>query len=384
MRIGLFTDTYYPEINGVATSTKQLKSGLERLGHEVFVFAPDSGEDIIDTEENVIRKYSIPFVLLKDRRVSVFRFNKAVKQIKKLNLDIVHSQTEFVMGHLAKLTAKHCNIPHIHTYHTVYEDYTHYLKIPGKNSEFIKNLVRKLSRVMCDKADTIVVPTDKVKQLLESYKVKKKIYVQPTGIDCDKFHNTDTTHINLLKKKYNINYNYKVLVTAGRMSKEKNMIELVKYFPYILEKQPDTYFVIIGDGPEANNIKHYVKKLNLQNNVILTGSVSWDVVQDYYALGDIFVCASTSETQGLTYIEALTCGKPLLVRWDDCLEGVLDSGINGIGYNNVDEFVDGYFKISQDYDLYHKNSLVYADKFSNMTFAKNISKIYKSNLNNVK
>ncbi|MGN1318827.1 MAG: glycosyltransferase, partial [Lachnospirales bacterium] len=203
MRIGLFTDTYYPEINGVATSTQQLKRGLEALGHEVFVFAPEIRGNR-EKDKNVIRKYSLPFLLLKDRRVCLFRMRKALREIEKLKLDIVHSQTEFVMGHLARLTATKFNIPQIHTYHTVYEDYTHYLKIPGKNSEFAKNVVRGLSKILCERVDSVIVPTDKVKKLLKSYNVKKDIFVQATGVDYNKFSNPDLTRVNQLKEKYGI------------------------------------------------------------------------------------------------------------------------------------------------------------------------------------
>ena len=377
MRIGLFSDTYCPEINGVATSTQQLKKGLEALGNEVFVFAPDNNA-IIEDDKNVIRKYSIPFFLLKDRRCCVFRVRKAVREIKDLKLDIVHSQTEFVMGHLARLTAHKYNIPHVHTYHTVYEDYTHYLKVPGKNSRVIKNIVRKASRVLCERANVIVVPTDKVKSLLKSYRVRKNIYVQPTGINYEKFANPNMEKVSILKEKFGIKSSNRVLVTAGRMSKEKNMAELIKYLSEIIKKQPDTMLVIVGEGPEKHNLEHIVKSLGLSNNVVFTGPVPWEEMQNYYALGDIFICASTSETQGLTYIEALSSHKPLLVRWDNCLENVLYQGENGIGYNNCDEFVKGYFNICQNYDAMRDKCADVAMKYSNIAFAQNIFNIYKS------
>lgn len=377
MRIGLFTDTYCPEINGVATSTQQLKKGLEMLGNEVFVFAPNIKNIAVD-DKNVIRKYSIPFVLLKDRRVCLFNTRKAVNDIRALNLDIVHSQTEFVMGHLARLSAEEYNIPHIHTYHTVYEDYTHYLKIPGKNSDFVKGLVRKASKYLCERADVVVVPTDKVRALLEGYGVRRDIYVQPTGIDYDKFSNPDMQRVAQLKEKYGIKSSNKVLIAAGRMAKEKNVAELVEFLPDIIKLQPDTMLVIVGEGPEKQNLEHMVKSLGLERNVVFTGPVPWSEMQDYYALGDIFVSASTSETQGLTYIEALSSNKPLLVRWDDCLESVLCQNQNGIGYTTRSEFVNGYFNICQNYNTMLPQCRSTAMKYSNITFAQNILDIYKA------
>lgn len=376
MRIGLFTDTYYPEINGVATSTQQLKKGLEALGHQVYVFAPSNPQKYTE-EINVVREKSVAFLLYKDRRASVFSIKNAVKEIKELKLDIIHSQTEFTLGHLAKKCAEEFNLPRVHTYHTVYEDYTHCLKFPGCNSELVKNMVRRISKMICSKADTIVVPTAKVKELLISYGVTNKIFVQPTGIDHKKFSSPDMDTVKKLKLKYNISSQNKILVFAGRMSREKNVGELIEYLPEIISKQPDTKLVIVGDGPERANIQWAVKKLSLEDNVIFTGIVPWSEIENYYALGDIFVCGSTSETQGLTYIEALASGKPLLVRYDDCLRNVLFQNKNGIGYTNKKEFAQGYFEICQNYDDMVKEGLKTACKYSNITFAENMLKIYK-------
>ncbi len=381
MRIGLFTDTYYPEINGVATSTQQLKKGLESFGHKVYVFAPVNPIEY-NEEENVVRKRSISFFLYRDRRVSVFSIKNAIREIEKLNLDVVHSQTEFIMGHLARRCSEEFNIPHIHTYHTVYEDYTHCFRFPGCNSEVIKNMVRKASRHLCNKADTIVVPTSKVKELLINYGVTKNIFVQPTGINYQKFSSPNLDTVEMLKKKYNISSQNKILVFAGRMSKEKNVMEIVEFLPEILKIQYDTKLIIVGDGPEKPNIEKYIQKLGIENNVIMTGVVPWSEIENYYALGDIFVCASTSETQGLTYIEGLASGKPLLVRYDDCLKDVLVQGENGIGYNNKNEFIQGYFEICKSYDSMVEKSLKTAKKYSNITFAENMLSVYNNLIEN--
>lgn len=375
MRIGLFTDTYYPEINGVATSTQQLKKGLEALGQEVYVFAPANPEEYTE-EDNVVRKRSISFLLYKDRRMSIFSIQNALKEIKKLKLDIVHSQTEFMLGHLAKKCSEEFNIPHVHTYHTVYEDYTHCLKFPGCNSEFVKNMVRHTSRVLCNRADTIVVPTIKVKELLLSYGVSKNIFIQPTGINYEKFSSPSPEKVEKLKAEFNINSENRVLVFAGRMSKEKNVVELIQYLPAIIQKQPDTKLVIVGDGPEKAHLEKEIHRLGLEKNIVFTGIVPWSEIENYYALGDIFVCSSTSETQGLTYIEALASGKPLLVRYDDCLKNVLVQNKNGIGYNNENEFVNGYFEICKNYDSMVSEGLKTAHKYSNITFAKNMLGVY--------
>ncbi len=379
MRIGIFTDTYYPEINGVATSVQQLKRGLEFLGQEVYIFAPENSVEYVK-ENNVIRETSIPFLLVKDRRLCCFNLSKALKKVGTLGLDIIHSQTEFEMGHLARKSAYKYNIPFIHTYHTVYEDYTHYLRIPGCNSKIMKSLVRKFSRSTCNKAKAVVVPTDKVNELLKNYGVKREIFVQATGVNSEKFKNPNIEKVKELKNKFGIKSKNKILIYVGRLAKEKNIKELIGFLPDMIQREPDLKFVIVGDGPDMANIENEVKRLNVGSNVIFTGAVPWSEVEDYYALGDIFVSGSTSETQGLTYIEALASGKPLLVRYDECLKNVLVEGVNGKSYNEKEDFIKGYYNICDNYESMVNESFNKGKEYSDIIFAQNMLNIYRKML----
>ena len=376
MRIGIFTDTYYPEINGVATSIQQLKRGLEFLGQEVYVFAPDNNVEY-KYEKNVIRERSLPCPFIKERRLCCFNVSKAMKKVRDLNLDIIHSQTEFEMGHLAKRSAYKYNLPFIHTYHTVYEDYTHYLRIPGCNSELMKSLARKFSKATCNHAKAVVVPTDKVNELLRKYGVKREIFVQATGVNYEKFKSPDIEMVNELKKKYGISQKCKNIIYVGRLAKEKNIGELINFLAVIKEQEPELKFIIVGSGSEKTNIENRAEKLGVTENIIFTGAVPWSEIENYYALGDIFVSGSTSETQGLTYIEALASGKPLLVRYDDCLKNVLVEGQNGIGYKTKDDFINGYFNISENYENMSNASFEKGKEYSNIIFAQNMLNIYR-------
>lgn len=383
MRIGIFTDTYYPEINGVATSIQQLKRGLEFLGQEVYVFAPNNNVEYED-EKNVIRERSVPCPFLKERRLCCFNVSKAMKKVRDLHLDIIHSQTEFEMGHLAKRSAYKYNLPFIHTYHTVYEDYTHYLRIPGCNSPLVKSLARKFSKTTCNHARAVVVPTDKVNELLKKYGVKREIFVQATGVNYEKFESPDMKKVFELKERYGIPSDVRNLIYVGRLAKEKNIDELINFLPAIKEREPDLKFIIVGDGPEKASIQNKAEKLNVTDSIVFTGAVPWSEIENYYALGDIFVSGSTSETQGLTYIEALASGKPLLVRYDECLKNVLVEGKNGISYKKEDEFIKGYFDISENYEIMADESSKKGREYSNLIFARNMLGIYKKMLNESK
>lgn len=156
MRIGLFTDTYYPETNGVATSVFQLKNELELSGHDVYVFTV-SNPRLKEKEHNVYRMPSIPFILMKECRVSCSLTKKWYQKIQALHLQVIHTQTEFFIGQLGQKAAEKFHIPLIHTYHTLYENYTHYLKIPG--NEHFKGIARIWGRICLNRSDVVIVPT---------------------------------------------------------------------------------------------------------------------------------------------------------------------------------------------------------------------------------
>ncbi len=378
MNIGIFTDTYYPEVNGVANSTYVLKKGLEKRGHKVYIFTVTNPEVKRNTEKNVIRVTSVPFIFMKERRLGWPLYRYIKKRVIKLKLDLVHTQTEFAMGHIGRRMSEYLKIPHIHTYHTIYEDYTHYLKIPGNKG--FKGIIRRFSRHCCENADMVIVPTEKVEKLLRNYRVDKKIEVIPSGINLNKFLTPDESKVNNLLNKYRLE-DKNVLIYVGRISKEKNIAQVIDYFNKLDDEE--AVFLVVGDGPELPELKKRVEKYKLKNSIIFTGMVPWTEVENYYALGDIFVSASTSETQGLTYAEALASGLPLLVKSDDCLENVLIYGKNGIGFNSCEEFVQGYHNL-----IKYKNNAEYIKNIrqsilslASDSFAEKVEHAYKEVLN---
>lgn len=379
MRIGIFTDTYYPELNGVANSAYLLKQELERCGHDVFVFTVTNPE-AVEPENNVFRIRSIACPLIKERRMSYGFYRKWYRFISSLRLDIIHTQTEFSIGHLGRKASRMFGIPLIHTYHTIYEDYTHYFRIPG--NEKLKGLVRRISKYICNKADTIIVPTEKVRRLVAAYGIKRPIRIQPTGTPIDKFRSVDEELVKTLKARYSLNSGEHVLISIGRLSHEKNLAELISMMKALTEVDEGARLIIVGDGPERPLLEKMVRELRLEGVVRLIGQAPYEQIQDYYAMGDIFVCASNSETQGLTYIEAMAAGKPLLVRSDECLEGVLEQERNGYGYETTEEFIDYYRRIinSGHYTDMVESARKKAGELSVEVFGANIVNIYNSEI----
>lgn len=379
MKIGLFTDTYYPQINGVATSVLMLKKNLEMRGHKVYVFTTtDPKAD--SKEKNVYRVPSIPFVSA--RRVGMFYNPRLSKIIKRLGLDVIHTHTEFSLGIFGRTMAKELNIPFLHTYHTIYEDYTHYIGRLGVFDPIAKMAVRKLSIKFCNSADKVIVPTEKVKDLLLSYDLKQDISIIPTGIELSKFskQNYNFNIVQNLRTDLGIEEKDKVVLYIGRISKEKNIEEILIAMKSYLNERENVKLVLIGDGPEKNALENRAKELGIDNQTIFAGERPWNEIGMYYQIGDVFVSASQSETQGLTYIEALASGLPVVAKADKCLEGVLKDNINGYAFHNQEDFIKALDSILYDelkQERLSAGAIESTRKFSAEHFAYTVEAVYK-------
>lgn len=380
MNVGLFTETYYPEINGVATSVYMLKNELEKRGHNVYVFTTTT-PGAPEHEYNVFRVPSMPFIFITERRVGLFYQPKLAHVIKKLNLDIIHTQTEFSLGIFGRIMAKELRVPIVHTYHTIYEDYTHYLTRFKALDRRAKAFARTYSKVCCNTVEQVIVPTEKTKELLMTYSVHKDISVIPTGIDLSKFNrsNYPDEKIRCLKEDYGIKPEEKVLIYIGRVSQEKNIEEIVSAMPDYMKTRENVKFVIVGSGPALENLKNLVKQYKLDNRFVFTGAQPWDSIGLFYRLGDVFVSASKSETQGLTYIEAMASGLPVVAREDKCLEDILEQGKNGYSFTDREGLFNGLDQVLfQDKQTdYSGNAVAKVQKYSTQEFALQVEKVYQ-------
>ncbi|SES34253.1 glycosyltransferase family 4 protein [Psychrobacillus sp. OK032] len=378
MKIGLFSDTFYPQVNGVANSVLILKENLEMFGHEVYVFTttdPKAG----DNEKNVYRMPSIPFASA--RRLGMFYHPRLVRFIKALDLDIIHTHTEFSLGIFGRAIARKFNIPLLHTYHTIYEDYTHYI-VKFRMLDFIaKNTARKISANFCNSVDRVIVPTEKVRDLLLDYNVEQSISIIPTGIELEKFseNNKKSATVQKLRADLEIEEKDKVLLYIGRISEEKNIAELLLSLKSYLTSNADVKFVLIGDGPERSNLEVLANQLGIDKQTIFVGERPWDDIGIYYQLGDVFISASQSETQGLTYIEALASALPVVAKADRCLDGVLQNDVNGYAFYEADDFlqfIDSILYSKSNKERLSLGAIQSVERFSATYFAKAIENMY--------
>lgn len=386
MRIGLFSDTYPPFINGVSTSVLMLKQGLEKLGHEVYVVTINSESFCYKEEENILKVPGIPCGIF-DYRISGVYPLKALKIIKKWNLDVIHTHTEFSIGTFARLISKQYNIPLVHTYHTMYEEYIYYIT-KGYFSKASKKLVEYLTLFLCDKlVEELIVPTKKTYDLFkEKYKVKRDVNIIPTGIDVSRFYkeNIDEEKVNELRHDLKLSrFNFNILY-VGRIAKEKSIDFLINNFKDIVKKIPRAKLIIVGDGPDMKELIDLVVKNKLNRNCLFTGKVPWNEVPLYYMLSSVFVTASKSETQGLTVIEAMAASKPVVAINDESFSLVIESYKDGILFNDDKEYKDAIYMLYKNRKLRDKISLEArktANSYSDLSYAKKVLEVYKKVIN---
>lgn len=384
MKIGIFTDTYTPDINGVVSSIVTLQKGLEDAGHDVYIITGQKGTLHASIDGKILRMPGLELKQLYGYTLSS-PFNFTVKsEIEKLNLDIIHVQQEFTVGMFGRFLARYLRIPMVYTYHTMYEDYTHYLNKFDLNSvdKISKQAVYSLSKYLCNSVSGIIAPSSKTKERLEEYGVTRPIYIIPTGLELDRFkkENIDSNKAEAIKKQYNIDENTKLITYLGRIAAEKSIDMVIDGAMHI--KDENTKFMIVGGGPSLEDLKAQAKANGIEDKVIFTGPVAREEVPIYYSISDVFVSASTSETQGITYIEALASGLCVFARRDEVLENLIEDGKNGFYFDSAEEFAQRVMEyLNMDEEAHAKikeHALYTASLYDVKKFVRDMLTVYKT------
>ncbi len=379
LKILITTDLYTTETNGVVTSVKNLFDELTAKGHDVRILTiSDNLHSHKDGVVTYIRSVSLEKIYPNVRMPVSYR-HKLIQEIIDWKPDIVHSQCEFFSYQFASRISRITGAPIVHTYHTLYEQYMTSYLIPNKRLG--DYLVKVLTRQRLKKVKTLVAPTQKVENTLQGYGMHNPISVVPSGISLEQHQKRLTPEARQEKRlALGIREDDQVLLNLGRLGGEKNLGELLLLFAKARVENDHLKFLIVGDGPARPDLEAQAKELGVQEHVIFTGMVPPAEVQDYYQLGDVFVSASTSETQGLTYIEAAANGLPLLCRQDDCLADVLQEGENGYEYTSSDEFLQAIDAVMDPAwrQSATRRSEEIASSFGKKAFGDAIENIYES------
>ena len=381
MRVGIFSDTYRPQVNGVVSSILTLEKELRKKGHKVYIITT-TDPDAPTVEPNILRIPSVEFKPLPQYRLGMLYSSKIIKKIKRLELDIIHSQTEWGVGTFARFAAINLEIPLVHTYHTLYEYYTHYVT-RGHFTVPAKKLAAAISKFYCEKCNALIVPTRKVEDILYSYDVDKDMNIIPTGIELDKFYRENYTdeEIRFMRENFGIKDTDFLCVYIGRIAKEKSIDVLIDMFSKITD---ETYkFMIVGRGPVIEDLKEQAEKFGINDRVIFTGEVPHDKVPVYYQMGDVFLNASISETQGLTFVEAMAAKTPVNARYDLNLEDLLVKNEAGLVYKDEEEFINNIKLLKENKEFREKiieNAYNVSQDFTAEKFGDRVEAVYKKTI----
>ncbi|MTI79609.1 MAG: glycosyltransferase family 4 protein [Firmicutes bacterium] len=373
MKIGMFSDSYRPYTSGVVRSLETFKDELKVMGHEVNIFAPNYPN--CEKEPDVHRFFSIPAPTNKDFTLAIPFSVGMLSKLKKLNLDIIHVHSPFLLGRLGARYARKLGIPLVFTYHTLYDKYVHYVPI-GQN--VTKEITQKFANDFCNQCDQVIVPTNVIVQRLKKQGVVVPVEAVPTGIYTKEFRTADK---DWLSNKYNISKDKKIMLFVGRIGQEKNIEFLLNSFIKTNQADQDTVLVLVGSGPEEEKIRQKVKIYNLQQNVIFTGTLPKPEVVKAYAGADLFVFASVTETQGLVIAEAKAAGLPVVAVDAYGVSEMVENGEDGfLCPLDINVFSNAVLKILNDSnlrDLMGQNALENAEKLSSRNCARKLLSVYE-------
>lgn len=356
MHIAIFTNNYLPNPFGVAGSIESFRKELEKLGHTVYIFAPEF-RGYVDENSNACpsdrRVFRYPSIDLKFKDIHfpiAIPYSRRMDEIlEKLEVDVIHAQHPNLLGWAAKKWAEKKNVPLAFTWHTLYDQYTHFVPffVPEKLSMWwtIRNAVN-----YANSADQIVIPTESVREIIQKWGVtNKNIIAIPTGVEKDLLVHADRASA---RHEYEIADDEVVLTLVCRMTAEKNVLFLAKTVASILEKNEKVLFVLAGDGSELEAVKKILSNEKIGNRFRCFGIVDAEQKAEIYALSDIFVYASKSETQGMVLTEAMYAGLPIVGVHATGVSDIVRDGETGLLVSeNENEFIAAVQKLVDDKNL---------------------------------
>ncbi|WP_019893795.1 glycosyltransferase [Allobaculum stercoricanis] len=341
MRVGLVTDTYLPDINGVVSSTVTLQNALTKAGHEVFVITNHAGVNV-EFQDHILRFPGIQIKSFYGYKVSSPINIRTKSYIEAMHLDVMHLQTNFGVGIYCQHLAHNLGIPLVNTYHTMFTDYTHYINPRGYAGieKVSVDAIKAASRTVCNNTQAVIAPSQKTKEALLDYGVLAPIYVVPTGLDLDKFTevNLEDPRLQDIRNRVTTDPQATILVFIGRLAKEKSLDMPIQAMA--ISKDPHLHLAVVGAGPDEDYYRDLVTSLHVEDRVHFLGKAAPADIAYFYSAFDAFVSASLSETQGMTYLEAMACGKMVFGRRDEVLEELLFEGETGFYFDSAEELLE--------------------------------------------
>lgn len=376
MVIAIFSESFYPIINGVSVSIRTFAKYLREEGCKLYFFAPRY-PGYKDEDDAVFRFPSFRFPHHPEYPIPIPFSPRLFEAFSSLKVDIVHPQTPFLLGWTARCLARKNGAVLVTTYHTFYEEYAHYgYPIP----KFLtRALLRKLSKDFCNLCDMVIVPSNPVKELLRGYGVYRPIEVVPTGVDLDEWYMEEDPSYPRLT--LNIPKTAPLITYVGRLAEEKNISVLLFAFRKVLNSIPNAHLLLVGSGPTEESFKELARSLEIWENCRFLGFVEREKVRKCLAGTDVLVFPSTTETQGLAIVEAMAMGVPVIAGDSFGAREAISNGLNGfILPPSPDLFSEKICEILTNPELKYKmkkHALEGAKRFSAEYCAKKLFSLYQ-------
>ena len=323
MRIGMLADIYKPHISGVTIVIEQAQRELEARGHEVFIFTFGKKQPN-DADENIIRSSGIPVPIREPTIQLNFRYSDRVQQLLG-TMDILHVHHPFLSGRLALRYGRQHNLPIVFTNHTRYDLYAQ-AYLPMMPDQIGTGFLHAYLPTFCSEVDMVIAPSAGLEHVLRDLEVESEIRVVPNGIDLAAYRKPGSPKP---RESVGLAEEDVVLVYSGRLGPEKNLTFLLRAFSGVHEAYPNTKLVLIGQGPELDNLKDFARRAGIEDDVKFMGLVPHEEVPNYLGLGDLFVTASVTEVHPLSVIEAMAIGLPVVGVESPGVGDIVENGETG-------------------------------------------------------
>ncbi len=377
LNIAFYSDTYRPAFDGAVNSMLDFKRELEKRGHKVYIIASATRQDK--------KKYSAPDVFLHtglkfrpypQYSVALFPYYSTLK-LRKLDIDLIHAQTPFVMGFNGLLAAKFGRYPLVGTFHTLINSKSldHYYPKNRVLKRFFAKSVWKYTKFFYRSCDVTIAPSDAIAYMLRKHKISN-VQVVPSGVNIRRFNGRVSGE--KFRREFNVKGKEKIVLYLGRISKEKKLEVFLRAAKQLIKKRNDLKFVVAGSGPALSEYMRFSKKLGLSGGVSFPGFIKNEDLPSLYAASDVFCFPSTFETQGMVALEAMACGKPVVGANSLGLSDLLD-GKNGEKFRAGDHLgcAQKIEKVLNSYDSYKKNAIKTARDYSTEKATDRLLNIYE-------
>lgn len=365
MKIAFFTDTYVPNKDGVVSSILATRRALGAMGHEVYVFTSGSRKDKKENRDQMVNYFtSTTFKPYPDYKIALFPF-LAPNKLKKYKIDLIHTHGIATMGLAALQAAGSLKLPVVGTFHTMVTDATHYISKNKLVDRVAKQMIWNYLKWFFNRCDASIAPTATVKEIMSDHGIRR-IEVAPSGIDLGRFPATNTPHDGTIG------------LYLGRVALEKNLTLLIESVPHIMKTRPDFRLTIAGRGPALDYYKKLVAQKWFGRWITFTGIIPDNELAAAYGKCDVFAMPSKFETQGLSVIEAMTCGKPVVASKYLALKEIVRNGYNGYlsDGNEPKEFAERILKALGEKGKLAIGARKTAERFSAEKCTKRLLEIY--------